>query len=104
MVFEGHRDVAELLLENVANRDCRTKTGITPLFQVTCKHHSTMYGQNIETLLNYMYILCSISFNVKPFDRRLSSTLRAWKKLEFQVVLWAGSSTFCLPSDTSYLS
>ena len=31
----GHKDVAELLLENVANRDCRTKTGITPLFQVT---------------------------------------------------------------------
>ena len=30
----GHKDVAELLLENVANRDCRTKTGITPLFQV----------------------------------------------------------------------
>ena len=34
LVFLGHRDVAELLLENVANRDCRTKTGITPLFQV----------------------------------------------------------------------
>lgn len=33
----GHRDVAELLLENVANRDCRTKTGITPLFQVSQK-------------------------------------------------------------------
>ena len=33
----GHRDVAELLLENVANRDCRTKTGITPLFQVSYK-------------------------------------------------------------------
>lgn len=34
-ICSGHRDVAELLLENVANRDCRTKTGITPLFQVS---------------------------------------------------------------------
>lgn len=36
-ICSGHRDVAELLLENVANRDCRTKTGITPLFQVSQK-------------------------------------------------------------------
>ena len=33
--FSGHRDVAELLLRSNANRECRTKTGITPLFQVS---------------------------------------------------------------------
>ena len=32
--LSGHYDVADLLLERNANRDCRTKTGITPLFQV----------------------------------------------------------------------
>jgi len=31
----GHADVAALLLEYDANKDCRTKTGITPLFQVS---------------------------------------------------------------------
>ena len=32
--WKGHSDVAGLLLEFDANKDCRTKTGITPLFQV----------------------------------------------------------------------
>ena len=32
--WKGHADVAALLLEYDANKDCRTKTGITPLFQV----------------------------------------------------------------------
>ena len=27
--------MAELLLQHNANKDCRTKTGITPLFQVS---------------------------------------------------------------------
>ena len=36
--WKGHADVAALLLEYEANKDCRTKTGITPLFQVS---HST---------------------------------------------------------------
>ena len=34
LIVLGHHCVAELLLERGANRDCRTKTGITPLFQV----------------------------------------------------------------------
>ena len=34
--WKGHADVAALLLEYDANKDCRTKTGITPLFQVCC--------------------------------------------------------------------
>ena len=33
--WKGHADVAALLLEYDANKDCRTKTGITPLFQVS---------------------------------------------------------------------
>ena len=33
-LFTGHAEVAELLLEYNANKDSRTKTGITPLFQV----------------------------------------------------------------------
>jgi len=33
-VSTGHAEVAELLLEYNANKDSRTKTGITPLFQV----------------------------------------------------------------------
>ena len=33
-ISAGHADVAALLLEYDANKDCRTKTGITPLFQV----------------------------------------------------------------------
>ena len=32
--WKGHAEVAALLLEYDANKDCRTKTGITPLFQV----------------------------------------------------------------------
>ena len=32
--WKGHSDMAGLLLEFDANKDCRTKTGITPLFQV----------------------------------------------------------------------
>lgn len=32
--WKGHGEVAALLLEYEANKDCRTKTGITPLFQV----------------------------------------------------------------------
>lgn len=32
--WKGHADVATLLLAYDANKDCRTKTGITPLFQV----------------------------------------------------------------------
>lgn len=32
--WKGHSEVAGLLLEFDANKDCRTKTGITPLFQV----------------------------------------------------------------------
>lgn len=34
VICAGHADVAALLLEYDANKDCRTKTGITPLFQV----------------------------------------------------------------------
>ena len=30
----GHAEVASLLLDYGANKDCRTKTGITPFFQV----------------------------------------------------------------------
>ena len=33
--WKGHADVAALLLDYDANKDCRTKTGITPLFQVS---------------------------------------------------------------------
>ena len=46
--YIGHADVAELLLQHNANKDCRTKTGITPLFQVSCitltvsHHHCCM--------------------------------------------------------------
>ena len=35
----GHADVAALLLEYDANKDCRTKTGITPLFQLSEPPH-----------------------------------------------------------------
>lgn len=45
--FVGHRDVAELLLLRNAYRDCRTKTGITPLFQACRENHITI----VELLL-----------------------------------------------------
>jgi len=45
--FAGHRDVAELLLLRNAYRDCRTKTGITPLFQACRENHITI----VELLL-----------------------------------------------------
>ncbi len=40
--WKGHAVVAALLLEYDANKDCRTKTGITPLFQV--RPHPLLVG------------------------------------------------------------
>ena len=54
--------MAELLLQHNANKDCRTKTGITPLFQVS--YVSTEYlivchfsRTTSITCLLYVYIL-----------------------------------------------
>lgn len=45
----GHRSVAELLLQRSAYRDCRTKTGITPLFQACRENHVSI----VELLLEH---------------------------------------------------
>ena len=45
----GHRNVAELLLNRFAYRDCRTKTGITPLFQACRENHIAI----VELLLEH---------------------------------------------------
>ena len=49
--WKGHARVARLLLELNANRDCRTKTGITPLFQV--RKHSRRRYEVVECQLNW---------------------------------------------------
>lgn len=77
-ICSGHRDVAELLLENVANRDCRTKTGITPLFQVSQKSSACCW---CKILVREGCECCSrteikepgrkeyVSFNLFPFPQ-----------------------------------
>ena len=47
--FLGHSDVADLLLQRSANRDCRTKTGITSLFQACRENHVDI----VELLLEH---------------------------------------------------
>ena len=48
-LFLGHRNVADLLLNRNAYRDCRTKTGITPLFQACRENHISI----VELLLEH---------------------------------------------------
>ena len=66
VTFLGHRDVAEMLLRYNANRECRTKTGITPLFQVNvCILFSYILGVlnifNVTKLVDVPWAVCGLS-------------------------------------------
>ena len=71
--WKGHATVAQLLLEYRANIGCRTKTGITPLFQVTISltilrmrsgDHGYRPSSSVRHTAFYLFILCS-SYSVR---------------------------------------
>ena len=73
--WKGHSEVAALLLDFEANKDCRTKTGITPLFQVEKGWGKGEGGRGRVSCIHWLpaYWCCSVGLSDKLRDTEYST-------------------------------